>query len=351
MSLLEKLMKNSTIKDTEILDRSTVFNEKDNIPTAVPAINIALSGRPDGGLTPGLLQIAGPSKHFKSAFTLLIASSYLKKYKDGVILFYDSEFGTPESYFDSLNIPKNRVIHTPITNVEEFKHDIMTQLQAINRGDKVCIVVDSIGNLASKKEVDDAIEGKSAADMTRAKALKSLGRMVTPHLSLKDIPMIVVNHTYKEIGMFPKDIVSGGTGMYLSSDNIWILGRQQDKDSDGLNGFHYIINIEKSRHVREKTKIPVSVSFEEGLFKWSGLFDMAIEADFIAESKKGWYKAMIGAQIGEIDPDKQYRRADFESANEFWEEMLEPDGPFYDYIKRTYKLGKTKLVQEDKGDA
>ncbi len=36
----------------------------------------------------------------------------------------------------------------------------------------VIIVVDSVGNLASKKEVDDALEGKSVADMTRAKQMK-----------------------------------------------------------------------------------------------------------------------------------------------------------------------------------
>ena len=57
------------------------------------------------------------------------------------------------------------------------------------------------------EEVEDALEGKSVADMSRAKQVKSLFRMVTPHLNIKDISMVVVNHTYKEIGMFPKDIV------------------------------------------------------------------------------------------------------------------------------------------------
>ena len=72
------------------------------------------------------------------------------------------------------------------------------------------IIVDSIGNLASKKEVEDALDQKSVGDMSRAKQIKSLFRMVTPHLTLKDIPMVVVNHTYMEIGMFPKAIVGGG---------------------------------------------------------------------------------------------------------------------------------------------
>ena len=64
----------------------------------------------------------------------------------------------------------------------------------------------------------DKLEGKTVADMSRAKQLKSLFRMVTPHLTLKDIPMVVVNHTYMEIGMFPKAIVSGGTGIVYSAN-------------------------------------------------------------------------------------------------------------------------------------
>ena len=67
MGLLDKLKSNSTIKDTAILKESKFFTKKDMIPTSIPAINIALSGRLDGGLTPGLTMWAGPSKHFKTA--------------------------------------------------------------------------------------------------------------------------------------------------------------------------------------------------------------------------------------------------------------------------------------------
>jgi len=210
MSILDKIKKNSTIKESAILSKSKFFTEKDMISTAVPIINVALSGKLDGGLTPGLTMWAGPSKHFKTAFSLLMAKSYLDKYPDAALLFYDSEFGSPQSYFQSFGIDTDRVVHTPLTDIEQLKFDIMKQLQGVERGDHLIILIDSIGNLASKKEVDDALDGKSVADMSRAKQVKSLFRMVTPHLNLKDIPMVVVNHTYKEIGMFPKDVVGGG---------------------------------------------------------------------------------------------------------------------------------------------
>jgi hypothetical protein len=209
-NILDKIKKNSKIKESAILSKSKFFNEKDMISTSVPIVNVALSARLDGGLTPGLTMWAGPSKHFKTAFSLLMAKSYMDKYKDAALLYYDSEFGTPKTYFESFKIDTDRVLHAPITDIEQLKFDIMNQISNIERGDHLIIVIDSIGNLASKKEVDDALEQKSAADMTRAKQIKSLFRMITPHLTLKDIPMVVVNHTYKEIGMFPKDIVGGG---------------------------------------------------------------------------------------------------------------------------------------------
>ena len=160
MSILEKLTKNSTIKLTSVITESKVFGKKDMAPTPVPIINVALSGRIDGGLVPGLLMLAGPSKHFKSAFALLMAAAYQKKYDDAVILFYDSEFGTPQAYFESFGIDMDRVVHTPITYIEELKFDITNQLKNIDKGDRVCIVIDSIGNLASKKEVEDALNEK-----------------------------------------------------------------------------------------------------------------------------------------------------------------------------------------------
>ena len=342
MSLLDRLKKNTTIKDSSILAKSKFFSQKDMVQTDVPMINVALSGSLDGGITPGLTMLAGPSKHFKSAFGLLMASAYMKKYKDSVVLFYDSEFGTPQKYFETFEIDMGRVLHTPVTNVEELKHDIMNQLQDITSEDKVIIIIDSIGNLASKKEVDDSLDGKTVADMTRAKGIKSLFRMITPHLTIKDIPLVVVNHTYKEIGMFPKDIVGGGTGSYYSADTIWILGRQQDKDKDGLQGYHFIINVEKSRFVKEKSKIPISVSFDGGMQRYSGLLDLAMQANFVTKPSPGWY-AKVNRKTGEIGPKV---RLDATQTKEFWYPILE-DKQFKTFVQEKYQIGYGNILNDE----
>jgi RecA/RadA recombinase len=334
MSILDKIKKNSTIKDTSILSKSKFFEAKDMIQTNIPVVNVALSGDLDGGFVPGLTMWAGPSKHFKTAFSLLMAKAYQEKYPESVVLFYDSEFGTPQSYFQSFGIDQDRVVHTPVTDVEQLKFDIMNQLSGIDRGDRVMIVIDSIGNLASKKEVEDAIDQKSVGDMTRAKQIKSLFRMVTPHLNLKDIPMVVVNHTYMEIGMFPKAIVGGGTGSYYSADNIYILGRQQEKDGQELIGYNFIINVEKSRYVREKSRIPVSVRFDGGISRYSGLLEMALESGHVVKPSNGWY-SKVNVETGEVE-SKKYRLNDTETA-EFWNPILDNES-FKTWVKNRYQF-------------
>jgi RecA/RadA recombinase len=337
MSIMDKLKKNSKIKTTEILSESKFFTEKDMVQTDVPMVNVALSGSIDGGVTPGLTVLAGPSKHFKTSFALLMAGAYLREKKDAVLLFYDSEFGSPQSYFEQFGIDTSRVLHTPIANVEELKFDIIGQLEELTREDNVIVVIDSIGNLASKKELEDAINEKSVADMSRAKALKGLFRMITPYLTMKNIPMLAVNHTYKEIGLFPKDIVGGGTGIYYSADNIWILGRQQDKVGTEIKGYHFVINVEKSRYVKEKSKIPISVSWEGGVQQFSGLLDVALAGGYVVKPSNGWYS---------VAGDEAKVRQKETLTKEFWTPIFE-NTDFAEFIKSQYSIGLAQKVDMD----
>ena len=340
---MDRLKKNSKIKTTEVLSESKFFTEKDMVSTNVPMVNVALSGSMDGGVTPGLTVLAGPSKHFKTSFALLMAGAYLEAKKDAVLLFYDSEFGSPQSYFEQFGIDTSRVLHTPITNVEELKFDLISQLEEMSREDDVIIVIDSIGNLASKKELEDTINEKSVADMSRAKALKGLFRMCTPYLAMKNIPMLAVNHTYKEIGLFPKDIL-GGTGIYYSADTIWILGRRQEKQGTEVVGYDFIINVEKSRYVKEKSKIPISVSWEGGVQQYSGLLDVALAGNYVAKPSNGWY-CRVDTSTGELlDPKVRLK----ETLNaEFWEPIFEFTD-FKEFVTKQYKIGLPTQIDPDK---
>ena len=335
MSIMDKLKKNSKIKAASELSSSKFFADQGLVDTGVPMVNVALSGDIDGGLASGLTVLAGPSKHFKTSFALLMAAAYQRANPEAVVLFYDSEFGSPQAYFETFGIDTDRVLHTPITNVEELKFDLISQLEELDAKDDVIVVIDSIGNLASKKELEDALNEKAVADMSRAKALKGLFRMATPYLRMKNIPMLAINHTYKEIGLFPKDIVSGGTGIMYSADNVWILGRRQNKTGTEVTGYDFIINVEKSRYVREKSKVPVSVSWDGGVERFSGLLDLALAGGYVIKPSNGWY-SRVDKSTGEMLGSKLREKDTMCAA--FWTPILD-ETDFKEFVRSSYQIG------------
>lgn len=269
-ALLKRLQSAGSVKQSSVLSNSLFFNEKEQIPTEIPIINAALSAKLDGGLTSGLTFLAGPSKHFKSLLGLMLIKAYMKKYEDSICILYDSEFGITPEYISSNGIDTNRVLHVPIEHLEQLKFDISKRLEEIKRGDKVIIFVDSVGNLASKKEVEDALDEKSVADMSRAKVMKSLWRIVTPHLTTKDIPCIAVNHTYQTMELYSKSIMSGGcvvagTKIIMADGTVKAIEDIVDGDEvKTLSGNNLVKHTWNPETLMEGTPECFEVEFEDG---------------------------------------------------------------------------------------
>ena len=344
-TLRDRLIANSTLTHIDTLANSAVFNNKDSIKTAVPALNIACSGDIIGGFHSGLTILAGPSKHYKSMLGLRLVSAYLKQYPDGTCIFIDSEHGLTPAYLKANGIDPERVIHAMVEHIEEAKFELVKQLKSITREDKVIVFFDSLGNCASKKELDDAIAESSKADMSRAKAIKGLFRMITPLLHINDVPMIVINHVYEEQGLFAKTIMSGGTGIYLSADTIFFIGRSQEKDGDEVIGYNFKLKVEKSRFVKEKSVIPIQVTWEGGLSPFSGLFDMAKDCGIITVPTKG-YVTITDTDTGEIILDKGRVKS---ITKDHYIKILKMKS-FAQYVIDTYKIPEIdmdKQIQED----
>ena len=156
--------------------------------------------------------------------------------------------------------------------------------------------------------------------------IKKVGKQKVYDLSVEE-----VEHYILENG-----VVTHNTGIYYSADNIFIIGRQQEKGAEGLTGYNFIINVEKSRFVREKSKIPVEVSFEGGISTWSGLLDVALESGHVVKPQNGWYQ-----KKGE---EKKYRQADTYN-KEFWMPILK-DTSFQEWIQRNYAISNSSLITE-----
>lgn len=314
-------------------ESAVVQNKAEYAPTIVPMLNVALSGKWDGGLYPGITMLAGPSKMGKTFIGLVFVKAYLDKYPDSYCVFIDSELGANVNYFENLGIDMDRIIHIPIKNIEEAKFQTIQLLEDLNTEDKVIFFFDSIGNVASKKELEDAISEKSVADMSRAKQLKSFFRMITPYVNWKQFPFVAINHTYESMDMFnPSPKIGGGTGAIYAADTIFVLSKSKEKDGSDVVGFNFTLRVEKSRCIREGTKFKLTAIFGEGIDKQSDLFDFALDKGYITSPSKGFYQKH--EKYG--DP-KKYRASEFDFNDEIWKDILADEDFRIDYEK-SYRL-------------
>jgi hypothetical protein len=166
----------------------------------------------------------------------------------------------------------------------------------------------------------------------KIKSIECIGKQPVFDISVKDAEHYVLSN----------GVVTHNTGIMLASDNVWIVGRSQDKGADGLDGYFFTINIEKSRYVREKSKIPINVRFEGGMSKYSGLLDIAMEGSVVIKPSNGWYSRVD--ENGEIEA-KKWRAKDTDTA-EFWDPVLK-NKKFIEYVENRYKVSNGNMMTDD----
>jgi hypothetical protein len=345
MKLADKIF--SSVKNRDeisFLSNSQLLkDQQDFSPTICPALNVALSGKLDGGVSSGITVFAGESRTAKTLIGLIVCKAYLDRFPNSVLVFLDSEGGTNLNYFKLLDIDINRIIHLPLTNIEQLKFETVNILNNLERDDKVCFFLDSLGNIPSVKELDDAIDNKSVADMSRAKAIKSFFRILTPQLLKKNVPFVVVNHTYSSQGMFATDIMSGGQGVLLSANSVFFMSKSKEKSGTDLVGFNFKVKTYKSRNIREGSVFSINVDFERGIDKCSDLFEASLEGDFVVAKTKQTFSK--NEKYGDANV---YRKKDFqfkEISDPIWKDIID-DKEFRDFYEKRYSFNGSQKVAD-----
>jgi hypothetical protein len=163
--------------------------------------------------------------------------------------------------------------------------------------------------------------------------LKSFFRIVTGEAAIKQIPMVIVNHSYTTMDKFAKEVAAGGRGAQYAAHTLLFITKAQEKEKedgkDVLTGFQFTLRAALSRYVRENSTFPVSVSFGVGIDRYSGIFELALELGFITSEKQGWY-LVPGSDAGK-------RRSAIEEDIDFMEGLLSN----VDFVKKVE--GKYKL--------
>ena len=260
----------------DVISKSDFSKITEWIDTGNYHLNAVFSGDLFGGIPNNRsICLAGESGTGKTFLLLnMVREAQQKGY---YVIYYDTEGAVDIDGIQNFGVDPERFDHQPMSDLPKFRTSITTlikkMMEAKEKGlqlPKVMIALDSLGMLATQKEIDDAISGNGAADMTRSKMIRSLFRIITSDLTGLGIPFIFTNHTYASTGMFPTINLSGGGGLVYSASVILALSKAQIKE--GLVQTGIIVSVKTLKN-RFGKPIPIKfhIRWDKGMNRFIGM--------------------------------------------------------------------------------
>ena len=269
---------NSIDDSAEIIAESKTAVIADYIDTGSYILNAAMTGSLFKGVPTGrVTTLAGPSGCGKTYLALSICRRAQKKGYTPIYL--DSEAAIDKESVERLGCDtRNFVIKqvSTISEVSTFIANLCLKLKEMpeeNRP-KFILVLDSLGNLTSTKELTDTIEANNKRDMTKQQEIKAMFRTNATPLGQLGIPFIVNSHIYQTQDLFSKQVVSGGTGIQYNSSVTIMMNtaklddKESDKVAEGKVGeFTKTGVLVSATPAKSRFTIPQKVKFQIPFFK------------------------------------------------------------------------------------
>jgi len=254
------------------------------IDTGSYALNALYSGSIFKGMPANKISaLAGEEATGKTFFALGIIKNFLDTNDKALSIVFESEGSVTKEILESRGVDTKRVLIVPVETIQQFKTQALRVVEnhlSVAEKDRrpLMMCLDSLGMLSTTKEMTDSGTGKEVKDMTRTAEIKAAFRVLTLKLSKAKIPLLVTNHVYQTMGMFPTKEMGGGGGLKYAANNIIALSKSKNKDADGtVTGIFIRCKNLKSRLTKENTETSVMLSYDRGLDRYYGLIDLAIE--------------------------------------------------------------------------
>lgn len=302
------------------------------VDTGSYIFNALVSGSVYGGIPSNkVTALAGESSTGKTFFALSIVRSFLNANPTGNVIYFESESAISKDMMSDRAIDTDRVGLVPVVTVQEFRTQamkIVSEYEKIKEADRppLLMVLDSLGNLSTSKEMEDSAAGKETRDMTRAQVIKSIFRVLTLNLGRANIPLIVTNHTYEVVGAYvPTKEMGGGTGLKYAASNIIFLSKAKEKDGTEIVGNIITATNKKSRFTKENSKVKTRLFYDErGLDRYFGLLELGDEYGVFERvgnrykiGDKSLYPKQILAEPEKYFTDEVMQALDEAAAKEF----------------------------------
>ena len=265
---------------TKVSDGVEAGDVTGHVDTGSYILNALVSGDIYGGIPSNkITALAGETATGKTFFALGMVKQFLTDNPSGGVLYFESESALTKQMIEDRGIDSKRMIILPVTTIQEFTHQAVKVVENHTEDRPIMMCLDSLGMLSTTKEVGDISEGKETKDMTRAQLVKGCFRVLTLKLGKAGIPLLVTNHTYKQVGtMFPTDVMGGGSGLQYAASTIIFLSKRKEKEGTDVVGNVIHCKNFKSRLTKENKKVDVLLRYDQGLNRYYGLTELAEEA-------------------------------------------------------------------------
>lgn len=253
------------------------------IDTGSYMLNALLSGSIYGGMPDNKrLAIAGETSTGKTFAALTMVKLFLEQHKGSYVAYFDSECAITKDMFIERGIDASRVAVFDVSTLEQLRQQTNAIVDGYlklddNKRKRFMIVIDSLSQLSTERELATVTDGKNKADMGYTqKLIKSMFRTLSSKLGHGHIPMIITAHTYKEMAtMYPRSIMAGGSGTYYAGDSIIFLSKSKIKDGTEVVGNNIRCTQTKGRLTKENMQVIIGLRYDTGLQRYDGLLDLA----------------------------------------------------------------------------
>ena len=316
-------------EDATMLSETPLSDVNDWISTGCYALNAIISGNCYKGIPSG--RVTGFYGLQACGKTLLLNTIVANAQKKGYsrTVYFDSETALDKMCAERLGCDITQIKHAPVELIEDCRNQVialLTKLIEMGAKRKVVIVIDSLGNLSTRKELTDAQNNHDAADMgLRAKTLSSMMRLITYRAAKIEAPVLFSNHIYENpSALYPTLIKkqAGGLKPLFIASVLVQLSVSNNKAADDKNGeasrmSDKITGVNLTALTAKNRFVPpfisasdIELNFRTGLNKYSGLLDLAVKYDIIRQTGSV-YQTDQGTSLG--------YGATFKNNPEFWE--------------------------------
>ena len=265
-------------------------------------LNAALSGSIYGGVPNNkITAFAGESATGKTFFVMGVVKRFLDDHPDAAVFYFDTEAAVTKDMMQQRGIDTTRVIISEPDTIQKFRHVALQILDNYEKAGKdrppMMMVLDSLGQLSTTKEVEDTFDGKETRDMTKAQVLKATFRVLNLKLAKAGVPMVITNHVYEVVGSYiPTKEMAGGSGLKYTASQICFLSKKKEKDGTEVIGNIIKVNMMKSRFTKENKRVEVLLTYDKGLDRYYGLLELA-EKYHIVKKVANRYEMPDGTKV------------------------------------------------------